>query len=224
MWAWAGARELRRLAGGPSTSEEPSPTARATKVPDTAEGFIFGNEVETQESGPMLLSSGGPSPARGWRQGPGTVLFNLSSGAPADALEAAHTSRFLHGSSQAGAGQIKLPSLMGNSLLCDRAGPRWLQNIHGRDSTRETRACLREGGEKERQKEDGGGEREHLLSVSVRRRHSLHPWVRKIPWRSGITLVFLLEKSHGQRSLAGYSPWGHKGWDMTERLITHTHL
>ena len=27
-----------------------------------------------------------------------------------------------------------------------------------------------------------------------------------------------LEKSHGQRSLASYSPWGHKELDMTERL------
>ena len=23
-------------------------------------------------------------------------------------------------------------------------------------------------------------------------------------------------KSHGRRSLVGYSPWGHKEWDMTE--------
>ena len=28
--------------------------------------------------------------------------------------------------------------------------------------------------------------------------------------------VFLPEKSHGQRSLAGYSPWGHKKSDITE--------
>ena len=28
-------------------------------------------------------------------------------------------------------------------------------------------------------------------------------------------------KSHGQRSLAGHSPWGHKELDMTERLNTH---
>ena len=28
-----------------------------------------------------------------------------------------------------------------------------------------------------------------------------------------------LENPHGQRSLAGYSPWGHKELDMTERLI-----
>ena len=27
-----------------------------------------------------------------------------------------------------------------------------------------------------------------------------------------------LEKSHGQRSLAGYSPWGHKESDTAEHL------
>ena len=39
-------------------------------------------------------------------------------------------------------------------------------------------------------------------------------WVRKIPWRREWqpTPVFLPEKSHGQRSQAGYSPWGHKSW------------
>ena len=30
-----------------------------------------------------------------------------------------------------------------------------------------------------------------------------------------------LENSHGQRSLAGYSPWGHKESDITEWLSTH---
>ena len=35
---------------------------------------------------------------------------------------------------------------------------------------------------------------------------------------------FCLENSHGQRSLVGYSSWGRKELDMTERLIhTHTH-
>ena len=29
-----------------------------------------------------------------------------------------------------------------------------------------------------------------------------------------------LENPHGQRSLAGYSPWGHKQLDMTEQLST----
>ena len=36
------------------------------------------------------------------------------------------------------------------------------------------------------------------------------------------TPVFLPGESHGQRSLVGYSPWGHKGSDTTEQL-THTH-
>ena len=30
--------------------------------------------------------------------------------------------------------------------------------------------------------------------------------------------VFLPRESHGQRSLAGYSPWGHKESDTTEQL------
>ena len=47
------------------------------------------------------------------------------------------------------------------------------------------------------------------------RRHKipgLSPWVRKIPWRRKWQSmpVFLPGESHGQRSLAGYSPWGHK--------------
>ena len=29
--------------------------------------------------------------------------------------------------------------------------------------------------------------------------------------------------SHGQRSPAGYRPWGHKESDMTEQLSTHKH-
>ena len=32
------------------------------------------------------------------------------------------------------------------------------------------------------------------------------------------TLVLLPAKSHGQRSLVDYSPWGHKESDTTERL------
>ena len=31
-----------------------------------------------------------------------------------------------------------------------------------------------------------------------------------------------LENPHGQRSLAGYSPWGHKELDKTEQLSTAT--
>ena len=47
--------------------------------------------------------------------------------------------------------------------------------------------------------------------------HSFNPWVGKIPWsrKWQPTPVFLLEKSHWQRSLAGYSPCRCKGSDMT---------
>ena len=40
-----------------------------------------------------------------------------------------------------------------------------------------------------------------------------------IPWRrkGQPTPVLLTGESHGQRSLAGYSPWGHKESDTTEQ-------
>ena len=45
-------------------------------------------------------------------------------------------------------------------------------------------------------------------------------WVGKIPWRREqlCTPVFWPGELHGKRSLAGYSPWGHKELDTTERL------
>ena len=50
------------------------------------------------------------------------------------------------------------------------------------------------------------------------RRRGFSPWVGKTPWRRAWqpTPVFLPGKSHGQRSRAGYSPWGHKELDTTE--------
>ena len=65
------------------------------------------------------------------------------------------------------------------------------------------------------------------LPVNARRhrRCRFYPWVRKIPWRRKWqpTPVFLPGKSHGQRSMAGYSLWCHRESDMTERL-THTYM
>ena len=45
-------------------------------------------------------------------------------------------------------------------------------------------------------------------------------WVGKIFWRRKWqpTLIFLPGEFHGWRSLAGYSPWGHKESDTAERL------
>ena len=54
------------------------------------------------------------------------------------------------------------------------------------------------------------------------KRQWLDPWVRKIHRRKKLDPipVFLPGESHGQRSLAGYSPWSHKELDMTEHLST----
>ena len=52
------------------------------------------------------------------------------------------------------------------------------------------------------------------------RRLGFDSLVRKIPWRRKWkpTPVFLPGKSQGQKSLVGYSPWGHTESDMTDRL------
>jgi len=67
-----------------------------------------------------------------------------------------------------------------------------------------------------------------LQSVCLQcRRPRFDPWVGKFPWRRKwqFTPVLLPGKSHGQRSLVGYSPWGRKESDTNERLhFTHTVL
>ena len=58
------------------------------------------------------------------------------------------------------------------------------------------------------------------------RRPGFSPWVWKIPWRMEwlATPVPLPGKSHGQRSLVGYSPWSRKESDTIERLHFHFHI
>ena len=50
------------------------------------------------------------------------------------------------------------------------------------------------------------------------KRGGFNPWVGKIPWRRAWHPLqcSCLENPHGQRSLAGYSPWGPTESDMTE--------
>ena len=57
------------------------------------------------------------------------------------------------------------------------------------------------------------------------RRHGFDPWVWKIPWSRArqLTLVFMPRESHGQRSLLGYSPLGHKELDTIE-VTEYTHM
>ena len=59
------------------------------------------------------------------------------------------------------------------------------------------------------------------------KRSGFDPCIRKIPcsrkWQP--TSVFLPGKFHGQWSLVGYNPWGHRESDMTEQMSTeHTHI
>ena len=66
-----------------------------------------------------------------------------------------------------------------------------------------------------------------------RRKCGFHFWVGKIPMRRNWqpTLVFLPGKSHGQRNLVGYRPWGFKRLEhvLVTKTTTiedeeHTHL
>ena len=51
-------------------------------------------------------------------------------------------------------------------------------------------------------------------------------WVRSLGWEDPLEKEMathssiLAWRTHGQRSLEGYSPWGHKELDTTERLTT----
>ena len=56
-------------------------------------------------------------------------------------------------------------------------------------------------------------------------RWGFNSWVGKISWRRKWepAPVFLPEKSHGPRSLVGYSPWDRKESDRTRRLHFHFH-
>ena len=49
------------------------------------------------------------------------------------------------------------------------------------------------------------------------------PWAGKIPWRKKLqtTPAFLPRETDGQRSVAGYNPWGLKELNTTKRLTLH---
>ena len=53
------------------------------------------------------------------------------------------------------------------------------------------------------------------------KRHRFYPWLGKVSWRRAwkLTPVFMPGESHGQRSLVGYSPYGRKESDVTERIL-----
>ena len=69
----------------------------------------------------------------------------------------------------------------------------------------------------------GSASKESTCPCRRYRRCRFDPWVRKSPWsrKWQPILVFLPGKSHGQKSLVGYSPWSCKELDMTECVCVH---
>ena len=63
-----------------------------------------------------------------------------------------------------------------------------------------------------------GGSDRKKKSTCIAGRPGFASWVKKIPWNRKWqpTPVFLPAESCGQRSVAGYSPPGHKELDTTE--------
>ena len=70
---------------------------------------------------------------------------------------------------------------------------------------------------------DGPSGKEPTCQCRRHKRWGFDPWVRKIPWRRTWqpTPVFLPGESHGQRSLAGYSPQEAKSGTQLKQLCTH---
>ena len=61
-----------------------------------------------------------------------------------------------------------------------------------------------------------GKKKKRASQCRRRKRCGFDSWARKVPWKRAWqpTPVFLPGESHCQRSLVGYSPWGHKQLDM----------
>ena len=68
----------------------------------------------------------------------------------------------------------------------------------------------------------GASGKEPTCQCRSLRRHEFDPWIRKSPWRRKWqpTPVFLPGGSHGQRSLAGYSPRGRRVGHGLETELT----
>ena len=62
------------------------------------------------------------------------------------------------------------------------------------------------------------GDSEDKENLPPMQEPGFNPWVRKIAWRREWlpTPVSFPGEFHGQKSLAGHSPWGHKESDTTK--------
>ena len=90
------------------------------------------------------------------------------------------------------------------SMGSQRVGQDWASELNWTDTLFRLHCVLRHS-------TDAGG-KESACQCRRHKRGSLDTWIGKIPWRRKwqSVPVFLPGKSHGQRSLAGYSSWGCK--------------
>ena len=74
----------------------------------------------------------------------------------------------------------------------------------------------------------GTSGKEPVCQCKIRQRLELRfsPWGREDPLEEGMAThssIIFLENPHGQRSLVGYSPWGHKRIRHDQSDLTCTH-
>ena len=74
----------------------------------------------------------------------------------------------------------------------------------------------------------GTSGKEPVCQCKIRQRLELRfsPWGREDPREEGMAThssIIFLENPHGQRSLVGYSPWGHKRIRHDQSDLTCTH-
>ena len=71
----------------------------------------------------------------------------------------------------------------------------------------------------------GASGKEPACQCRRHKRCRFNPWARKIPWRRSWqpTPVLLPGRSHGQRSLEEYSPWGRKRVGQDWNALAHVH-
>ena len=118
----------------------------------------------------------------------------------------------------------------GNPLQCScletpRDGGAWWAAVYGISQSRTRLSDFTFSSSIYKRGFPGGAHgKEPICQCRRCKRCGFDPWVGKIPWRRPWqpTPVLLPGEFHGQRSLAGYCPWGRKELDRTA-ATQHTH-
>ena len=108
-----------------------------------------------------------------------------------------------------------------------RDGGAWWAAVHGVAQSRTRLKQLSSSSSNTFLGFPGSAVKESACQCRRHKRRGYNPWVGKILWRRKWqpTLVFLPRKFHGQKSLVGHNPQGHKVLDKTQHACAcmHTH-